>query len=268
MSSWSQQFSRNRTCHRSGHRCHKFVTDSKEIPNVLRSIRRRRSNPIDRPQHRPATGGPSKRCFDEETDDVTDSVTSHRFCHKLWQPVTCDIYYVTNLWQCVTKSVTICDQICDMYDSLKNCWLHDAIWTTKNKFSKNRGTRIADRYNRKRSLYSDCWSDLHRVRENWHAVRIFSKKNLWQLWIWWDLINKNERYRVVVRFACEEAVSGGVYIRAISQTFSCRNCSSISNLWQICDRICDNYLTNLSVLVGEILRPNRYLKNTSLFEIM
>ena len=151
---------------------------------------------------------------------------------------------------------------------LENCWLHDDIWTTKNEFSKNRGTRFADRYNRKRSLYSDCWSDLHRVRENWHAVRIFSKKNLWQLWIWWDLINKNERYRVVVRFACEEAVSGGVYIRAISQTFSCRNCSSISNLWQICDRICDNYLTNLSVLVGEILRPNRYLKNTSLFEIM
>ena len=75
------------------------------------------------------------------------------------------------------------------------------------------------------------------------------KKNLWQLWIWWDLINKSERYREVVRFACEEAVSGGVYIRAISQTLSYRNCSSIPNLWQICDRICDNYLTNLSVLV-------------------
>ena len=104
MSSWSQQFSRNRTCHRFGHRCHKFVTNSKEIPNVLRSTGRRRSNPIDRPQYRPATGAPSKRCFDEETDDVTDSVTSHRFCHKLWQPVTCDICY---------KSVTMCDQICD-----------------------------------------------------------------------------------------------------------------------------------------------------------
>ena len=63
------------------------------------------------------------------------------------------------------------------------------------------------------------------------------------------MINKNARYRVAVRFACEAAVSGGVNIKAISETFSCGNCSWISNLLQICYTICYNPLTMSSVLV-------------------
>ena len=145
--------------------------------------------------------------------------------------------------------MTICYKSCYTTWFSENSWLHDDFWSTKNEFSKKRRIEVAVQYNPKRSLYSDCWWVLYAVQENQPASRFFSQNKFVTLWKWWDLINKNARYRVAVRFACEAAVSGGVNIKAISETFSCGNCSWISNLLQICYTICYNPLTMSSVLV-------------------